>query len=73
MDLAVSFSVSPSFVLDLLHAILIGGIVAVRYLWPVWLLILALWLLTRILKGVFGFFGFSTPRRAPKPVSRPRR
>ena len=71
----MSFSFSPGLIVDVLHAILIGGIVAVRYLWPVWLVIIGLWLLTRILKGLSSWLGFNPApsRRAAKPVSRTRR
>ena len=71
----MSFSFSPSMLLDVLHALLIGGVVAVRYLWPVWLVIIGLWLLTRMLKSLSGWLGFTPAptRRAPKPASRPRR
>ncbi|MCL4508750.1 MAG: hypothetical protein M1296_04390 [Chloroflexi bacterium] len=69
---------------DLLHAILIGGIISVRYLWPVWILIAALWLLTRGLRSVLRWLGFpvkSTPRphfpsitvRSSRPRPTPRK
>ena len=61
-------ALSFNSLLELLHAVLIGGIIAVRYLWPVWLLIAALWLVTRGLRYVAAFLGFSAP-----PARKPRR
>ncbi|HEV7216874.1 MAG TPA: hypothetical protein VGP33_17340 [Chloroflexota bacterium] len=58
---------------ELVHA-LIAGLAAIRYLWPVWLVIAALWLLTRGMRAVGRFFGFSSPTAKPaKPAVRSRR
>jgi len=57
----------------LFHA-LFAGLVAVRYLWPVWLFIAVLWLLTRAMRAVGRFFGFTSVAVKPrKPIARPRR
>jgi hypothetical protein len=66
----VPFTLSWQTVLDVVHAIVIGGIVAVKYLWWLWLFILALWVVTRLLRMVYRFLGLSTtsrPRSAPRP------
>ena len=58
---------------ELFHAV-IAGLAAIRYLWPVWLVIAALWLITRGMRAVGRFFGFSNAAAKPaKPVARPRR
>ena len=57
----------------LFHA-LFAGLVTVRYLWPVWLFIAILWLLTRAMRAVGRFFGFSSVAAKPaKPIARTRR
>lgn len=57
-----------------IHALLVGGIVAVRYLWPLWVVIIALWLITRGMRAVSRFLGFSSaPAKPAKPVVRSRR
>jgi hypothetical protein len=58
---------------ELIHALFVGGIVAVRYLWPLWLLIIALWLITRVMRAVGRFFGFGEPAKPARPATRPRR
>lgn len=59
----MSIHLPSSLPLDLLHAIFIGGIIAIRYLWPVWLAIILLWGLSRLLRAIFGFFGAPSNRR----------
>ena len=57
---------------ELIHA-LIAGVVAIRYLWPVWLVIAVLWLLTRGMRTIGRFLGFSPAAKPAKPAPRPRR
>jgi hypothetical protein len=65
----LTHGVAPEF----FHA-LIAGLAAIRYLWPVWLVIAALWLVTRGLRALGRFLGFSQAAIKPaKPVARPRR
>lgn len=55
------------------HA-LFAGLVAIRYLWPVWLVVAVLWIATRLLRAIGRFLGFSGVAAKPtKPVVRPRR
>ncbi|MCL5946556.1 MAG: hypothetical protein M1298_00830 [Chloroflexi bacterium] len=55
---------------QILHAVVIGGLIGIRYLWPVWLIILGLWLLTRVLRGIFRWLGFpvQTPAKSLFPA-----
>jgi hypothetical protein len=57
--------VSASWLLDLMHGIVVGGIIAVRYLWPVWLVIILLWGLSRLLRAIFTYFAGPAPRHPP--------
>ncbi|MGI8914845.1 MAG: hypothetical protein ACR2JY_13870 [Chloroflexota bacterium] len=57
----------------IVHA-LFAGLVAIRYLWPVWLVVAVLWILTRLLRAIGRFFGFSSVAAKPtKPAVRSRR
>lgn len=59
---------------ELVHALFVGGIIAVRYLWPLWFVIIALWFLTRFLRAVARFFGFAAETPKPtRPVAKTRR
>ncbi len=67
------FQITPDLFVNLVHGLFIGGVVAVRYLWPLWILIIALWGLTRFLRAIGVFLGFAPARPAPKRVTRGRR
>lgn len=67
----MSLQLSGDTLAALLHGIVIGGIIAVRYLWPLWLLIIALWLVTKGLRLIGHFFGIASP--PPRKPVRPRR
>lgn len=55
---------------QIIHAVFIGGLIGIRYLWPVWLIIVGLWLLTRMLRGIFRWLGFpvQTPAKSLFPA-----
>jgi hypothetical protein len=74
LDVLVPIHVTADTLNTVIHALLVGGIVAVRYLWPLWVVIIALWLITRCMRALSRFLGFSgAPGKPAKPITRPRR
>jgi len=73
LDAGVPIDLSGDMFGAVVHA-LFAGLVAIRYLWPVWLLVAVLWIATRMLRAIGRFFGFSGVAAKPtKPAVRPRR
>jgi hypothetical protein len=73
LDAGVPIHLSGDILGAVVHA-LFAGLVAIRYLWPVWLIVAVLWIATRMLRAIGRFLGFSSVAAKPtKPVVRPRR
>jgi hypothetical protein len=73
LDALLPIHVTSDLLSGIIHA-LFAGLVAIRYLWPVWLVVAVLWIVIRLLRAIGRFFGFpGVPAKPTKPLARPRR